>query len=148
MIFDTLKDIVIVPDNKEVTEEVWNYITEGLKKASEVKDFSFAYDSQLPSLGSDVDEYMSKLNIDLSGIINSSSICSFTPNPLQSGQAPYGALNEKILGSSSGNEKSQSGHAYFSLITISLSPITLITTFPFNFGKYSSTRSATAFASS
>lgn len=73
MIFDTLKDIVIVPDNKEVTEEVWNYITEGLKKASEVKDFSFAYDSQLPSLGSDVDEYMSKLNIDLSGIINNTN---------------------------------------------------------------------------
>ena len=53
------------------------------------------------------------------GIIKSLSICSFTPNPLQSGQAPYGALKLKSLGSSSGSENSQYGQANDSDITIS-----------------------------
>ena len=43
----------------------------------------------------------------LLGITKSGSICNFTPSPLHSSQAPYGALKLKILGSSSGREKSQ-----------------------------------------
>ena len=68
----------------------------------------------------------------LSGIIKSSSILYCIPNPLHSLHAPYGALNENILGSSSGSEKSQSGHAYFSLIKNSSFPTTSINTFPFD----------------
>ena len=68
----------------------------------------------------------------LSGITKSSDICNFTPNPLHSGHAPKGALKLNSLGSNSGREKSQCGHANFSDITISfeLSPNTLIITFP------------------
>ena len=39
-----------------------------------------------------------------SGISNSSLIFCLVPKPLHSSQAPYGALNEKSLGSSSGIE--------------------------------------------
>ena len=47
----------------------------------------------------------------LSGITKSTSIWSFIPKPLQSGQAPYGALKLNNLGSSSGRENSQCGQA-------------------------------------
>ena len=40
----------------------------------------------------------------LSGITKSTSIFCLNPKPLQYGHAPYGALNENILGSSSLNE--------------------------------------------
>ena len=40
----------------------------------------------------------------LSGITKSTSIFCLKPNPLQYGHAPYGALNENILGSNSFNE--------------------------------------------
>jgi len=43
----------------------------------------------------------------LSGIRRASPIFSFVPRPLHSGQAPYGALKENNLGSSSGIEKLQ-----------------------------------------
>ena len=43
----------------------------------------------------------------LSGITKSVSICNFIPNPLQSGQAPYGALKLNSLGSNSGRLNSQ-----------------------------------------
>ena len=46
-----------------------------------------------------------------SGINKSLSICNFTPKPLQSGHAPYGALKLNILGSNSDKEKLQCGHA-------------------------------------
>ena len=38
-------------------------------------------------------------------------MCCLKPKPLQSGQAPYGALKENNLGSSSGSEKLHSGQA-------------------------------------
>ena len=68
----------------------------------------------------------------LSGITKSGSICNFIPNPLQSGQAPYGALKLNSLGSNSGRLNSQWGHANCSEKTISFlfSPNIWITTFP------------------
>ena len=52
-----------------------------------------------------------KIDLSLSGISKSTDICFVIPKPLHVGQAPYGALKENILGSSSGSEKSQWGHA-------------------------------------
>ena len=68
----------------------------------------------------------------MSGINKSASICSFTPRPLQSGQAPYGALKLKILGSNSGRENSQYGQANASDNTSSFlfSPNISTTTLP------------------
>ena len=54
----------------------------------------------------------------LLGTTNSSSKNNSTPNPSQSGQAPYGALNEKSLGSISGIEKPETGQEKFSEKTI------------------------------
>ena len=74
----------------------------------------------------------SLIDLSLSGITKSASICNFIPKPLQSGQAPYGALKLNILGSNSGNENSQYGQANDSDKTISFlfSPRTSTTTFP------------------
>ena len=62
----------------------------------------------------------------LSGITKSSSICNLIPRPLQSGQAPYGALKLNTLGSNSGNENSQCGHAncYEKTSSLAFSPST------------------------
>ena len=49
--------------------------------------------------------------LSLSGTIKSSSIFIKYPIPIQVGQAPYGLLNENILGVISGKLKPQSGHA-------------------------------------
>ena len=50
-----------------------------------------------------------------SGTSRSGSISSCAPRPVQRGQAPCGALNEKMRGSSSGSETPCSGQAKFSL---------------------------------
>ena len=44
----------------------------------------------------------------------SGSISSWAPRPVQRGQAPWGALKEKMRGSSSGSETPCSGQAKFS----------------------------------
>ena len=44
----------------------------------------------------------------------SGSISSWAPSPVQRGQAPCGALKEKMRGSSSGSETPCSGQAKFS----------------------------------
>ena len=46
----------------------------------------------------------SLIDLFLSGITKSTSILYWIPNPLQSGQDPYGALNENILGSNSSSD--------------------------------------------
>lgn len=51
----------------------------------------------------------------LFGITRSTSNSICMPSPIQSGQAPYGALKEKRRGSISGREMLQSGQANFSL---------------------------------
>src|SRR5574344_2711742 len=48
-----------------------------------------------------------------SGTINSLSNSIFSPSPVQSGQAPYGLLNENRRGCSSGIEMPQSGQEFF-----------------------------------
>ena len=66
----------------------------------------------------------------LLGTTRSSSILYFIPSPLHSGQAPQGALNENILGSRVGREKSHSGQAYVSLSSFLSPPTTSMITFP------------------
>src|SRR5699024_120293 len=70
-----------------------------------------------------------------SGITASKSTSNFVPSPSHVGQAPKGLLNENRRGSSSSIEKPHSGQAWFSLMTISSSPITSIITRPFPKGK-------------
>ena len=77
-----------------------------------IESFSFSClpnDFDLPYLNdaippSGIDKFQS-------GINRFKSICLVLPKPLHTGHAPYGALNEKILGSNSGKLKSHSGQA-------------------------------------
>ena len=49
-------------------------------------------------------------DLDLSGIIRSTSSSLLNPKPVHTGQAPKGLLKEKLRGSISSMEISQSGH--------------------------------------
>ena len=60
----------------------------------------------------------------LLGTIISGSTTIFTPKPVQSGQAPFGLLKEKLGGSISPILMPQSGQAKFWLNTISSLPTT------------------------
>ena len=68
----------------------------------------------------------SLIESDLSGIISSSSNSIVYPRPKQSGHAPNGLLNEKLLGSIASTEIPQSGQAKFCEKLIS-SPSTIAT---------------------
>ena len=73
-----------------------------------------------PSL---IDKFSSTINL-------FSSTSSLEPSPLQTSQAPYGALNEKSLGTTSGNTTSGwSGQEKFSLNLLS-SPLIFTIIFP------------------
>ena len=74
-------------------------------------------------------------DFDLSGTTRSGSTIKSAPSPEHLSQAPYGALNENILGVNSSKLRLQSGQASFSEKTIYLSPTTSTTTIPSAFFK-------------
>lgn len=59
-----------VNDELAVTDEVWGYIEESLRKQTDIKDFSFKYDTSFPSLGGEMDGYLEALDLVLSGTVN------------------------------------------------------------------------------
>lgn len=63
------KPIEDIQKEQEVSEEVWEYIINDLENASKIEDYSFKYDSQLPSIGGANSDITNSLNMKLNGVI-------------------------------------------------------------------------------